>query len=568
MDAFRAAATLYRRAMNVRRRRQLFATVAMMLVGAAAETIAIGAVIPFLALIASPDPTLVPQQLRDILGLAPGGPVVGAALLLALAGVLAAVARLLLLWMSQAFTTAWGGELATLVFGRMLRQPYSAYLERNSSELLGGLEKVQRVTFVMLQPALQGAIAAVLALCIAALLFAIHPVAALITTASIAMAYGLIVLLTADRLTANSVVVAREISARNRIAREALGGIRDIILDRSQASFEEAFALVETHGRQAMAQNAFIAGAPKFLLETTGIVALSFVAVALSAREGGILAAVPILGVLALGAQRLLPLLQQAWVGWSQVSANVQLLVDVADLVALPVTPQASAQSAPLAFREAVELDSVSFDYSNRRRALEDVSLSIRRGERVGITGVSGSGKTTLIDILMGFLEPTSGTMKVDGECLEGAARSAWQCNISHVSQSTYLSDDTIAANVTFGARGAVDGTRLHEAIEAAQLGPFVASLPDGVSTSVGERGVRVSGGQRQRLGVARALYRRAPILVLDEATSALDEATELAMVEALGRLEGPLTMIIVSHRAATLALCDRVIRLDQGRVA
>jgi ABC-type multidrug transport system fused ATPase/permease subunit len=554
--------------MNRERRRQLFATMAMMLVGAAAETIAIGAVIPFLALIASPNPTLVPDSLRHVLGLAPGGPVVGAALLLAVAGVMAAVARLLLLWMTQAFAMAWGGDLATLVFGRMLRQPYSAYLDRNSSELLAGLEKVQRVVSIILQPALQGAIAAVLALCIAALLFTIHPLAATITTVSIGLAYALIMLLTANRLTANSVIVAREITARNRISREALGGIRDVILDRSQASFEEAFALVETHGRRAVAQSAFIAGAPRYLLETTGIVALSFVAVALSARDGGILGAVPILGVLALGAQRLLPLLQQAWVGWSQASANVQLLVDVADLVAMPVRDEVLAQSAPLPFREVAELDSVSFIYSNGRCALDGVSLSIRRGERLGITGVSGSGKTTLIDVIMGFLEPTSGTMKVDGRRLDSALRSAWQRNISHVSQSTYLSDNTIAANVTFGAAGTVDGARLQRALEIAQLAPFVASLPEGISTNVGERGVRLSGGQRQRLGVARALYRRAPVLVLDEATSALDESTELALVEALGGLGGEMTMIIVSHRAATLALCNRVITLDQGRIA
>jgi ATP-binding cassette subfamily B protein len=552
--------------MSPRRRKHLSLTMALMLFGAAAEIFAIGSVIPFLALIASPNSALISGRLRHILDLAPGGPMVGAALLLAGAAILVAAVRLWLLWTSRSFAVDWGGELATQIFNRMLRQPYSAYLDRNSSELVSGFEKANRVT-ATLQPALEGAIAAALALCIAALLLAIDPVAASITAASIGLAYALISLVTTRRLANNSVIIASELTARTRIVREALGGIRDILLDGSQAAFGQKFAQIEHRARRAMAQNGFIAGAPRFVLESTGIIVLSFVALLLSARSGGIVGAIPLLGVLGLGAQRLLPLLQQAWVGWSQVSANMQAIVDVADLLALPIEAEGMGGSTPLPLHKSIELRAVSFAYSTGRQALEEVSLSIRPGERVGIAGATGSGKSTLVDVLLGFLEPTAGTRTIDGRPLDATARRRWRGNIAHVSQSTYLSDDSIAANITWGTAWAIDVDRLRAAIDEAQLGAFIASLPEGASTTVGERGVRLSGGQRQRIGIARALYRGARILVLDEATSALDGETERKLVEGLARLDRDKTLIVVSHRASMLSLCDRVITLEHGRV-
>jgi ATP-binding cassette subfamily B protein len=564
-EPLRGLAVLYR-AMSPRRRKHLFLTLGLMLIGAAAETVAIGTVIPFLVIIANPHAPLIPERLRDFLVHAPGGQIVGAALLVASTGVVAAIVRLLLLSTSQRLAFTWGGELSIHAFGRMLRQPYPAYLDRNSSELLAGLEKVNRVTTAMLQPALQGLAAVILALCIIALMVAVHPAAAAVTAVTIASAYGLANLLTGRRLSRNSRAVAREIAARTQIMREAIGGIRDILLDRSQPSFEARFADVVMQARRGMAENAFMTAAPRFAVESIGIVVLSLVAIALTARRGGILEAIPTLGLLAVGAQRLLPLLQQTWLGWSQVRANRQLLIDVADLIEIPVSPDHSHDAVALPLRDSIQLDSIGFVYSSGRRALDQLSLSIRRGEKVGIAGANGSGKTTLIDVLMGFLEPTSGMMRIDGRPLDSVTRCAWRASISHVSQTIYLSDDTIAANVAFGAQEPLDLPRLNETIEIARLDSLVAALPHGIFTRVGERGVRLSGGQRQRLGIARALYRRAPILVLDEATSALDERTEIEVVESLAGLSDGTTMIIVSHRPTTLALCERVIMLEQGR--
>jgi ATP-binding cassette subfamily B protein len=571
-DPLTALRVLYR-AMIPRRRKHMYLTFALMLIGAAAEVVAIGAVIPFLVIIAGPHAPLISEGLSALLARAPGGAIVGAAALLGLAGVLAACVRLLLLSSSQKLAFMWGGELSILAFGRMLRQPYPAYLDRNSSELLAGLEKVNRVSGAMLQPALQGLTGAILALCITAMMFAVNPLAAAVTAAALASAYGIAHLLTARRLSLNSRAVAREIAARTKIVREALGGIRDVLLDRSQPSFEAKFAEVVMQSRRGIAQNAFLTAAPRFVVESVGIVVLSLVVIALVSRKGGILEAIPTLGLLAVGAQRLLPLLQQSWLGWSQVRANQQLLIDVAELIEMPISEGLADEAAALPLRRSIELQSVSFDYSNRRRALDRLSLSIERGERVGIAGANGSGKTTLVDVVMGFLVPTSGTIKVDGRPLDCLGRSAWRASIAHVSQSIYLSDDTIAANVSFGARQPLDLGRLHEVLRIAQLGTFIAALPEGIFTVIGERFDQLSFGSFvQRAGrLVEDEDRRLPVQgpgnALDEATSALDERTEAQLVESLAGYCVDRTMIVVSHRPTTLGLCERVVVLDQGRI-
>ena len=197
---------------------------------------------------------------------------------------------------------------------------------------------------------------------------------------------------------------------------------------------------------------------------------------------------------------------------------------------------------------------------------IEEVSLTIPMGARIGISGPTGSGKSTLVDLLMGLLEPTSGVIRIDGVELGADIRWAWQAQIAHVPQSIFLADDTIAANIAFGQPN-LDRERMTAAAEAAQLTDFVHSLPHGFETLVGERGIRLSGGQRQRIGIARALYKGAPLLILDEATSALDRTTEAAVLDAVMAIDERPTIVVIAHAPSTLSKCERIIRLEQGRV-
>lgn len=564
MDAFIALFRLLPPA----RRRQFVLTLLLMLAGAAAEMVTIGAALPFLALVADPGSGLVPPRLVAFLTALGGSPVVGAAMLLIVAALGSALVRLALTWGSQRFVMAAGHDMAAAVFGRMLRQPYAEQVRRNSSTTLAAIEKVQSVVFGLLQPAMQGMIAAFIALCVFALLLSIDVRAAGIAAVSVTLAYVAVSLVVRPRLKRNSEALAGTMVERTRTVQEGLGGIRDIILDRSEALFEAKFAELDGRYRRAVATNQFVAGSPRFVVEAAGLVAIALVTLAMSVEPGGVVKAIPVLGALALGAQRLLPLLQQAYYGWSLASGNFQAFRDVIELMEAPV-PEPQPPAEPLAFERELVFEQVGFRYPEGRFDLAEVDLRIRAGEHVGIAGATGGGKSTLLDLMMGLLEPDEGAILVDGRPLDAASRPAWQAGLAHVPQAIYLADDTIAANIAFPRPAAgMDQERLAAAVRAAQLESFLAGLPDGLETYVGERGVRLSGGQRQRIGIARALYRRPRLLILDEATSALDEATETAVLAALQALRGDLTLITVAHRATTLAACDRLIRVEGGRVS
>jgi ABC-type multidrug transport system fused ATPase/permease subunit len=297
---------------------------------------------------------------------------------------------------------------------------------------------------------------------------------------------------------------------------------------------------------------------------------IALLAVIISGRPGGFLAALPVIGAMALGAQRLLPLINQLYSGWANLTASRPIIAEVAALARLPIQENHEQQSAPMALINSIKFDDVSFQYADRSLpALHNLRLTIPKGARVAIVGPTGSGKSTFADLLMGLIEPNTGWVRIDGVALTDESLGAWRQSIAHVPQAIFLEDASIAENIARGSPGVEkDMMKVRRSAETAQLADFIESLPDGYETQVGERGVRLSGGQRQRLGLARAIYKNAPVLVLDEATNALDEATEASFFRALDQLGAQgRTIIIVAHRRSTIDGCDLILRLDQGRL-
>lgn len=216
-------------------------------------------------------------------------------------------------------------------------------------------------------------------------------------------------------------------------------------------------------------------------------------------------------------------------------------------------------------FDDSLGVNNVSFRYLNtKKEALSNVSLTIRKGEAIGIVGETGSGKSTLVDLILGLLRPTQGSIEVDATYPVNSYQ--WHARIGYVPQMVYLIDDTIEKNIAFGDSH-IDASRLNTAIDAAQLRKLVDSLPEGVQTLVGERGVRLSGGERQRIAIARALYRNPEVLIFDEATSALDNDTEARLMETINAVSKDRTVIMIAHRLTTLKNCDRIVVMEKGRV-
>jgi ABC-type multidrug transport system fused ATPase/permease subunit len=563
------------RDLRPRRRRQFSLILVLMVVSAFAEVASLGAVLPFLGILTAPDRVLGNRWVAHgahALGIESAQQLLlPLTLAFALMAVVAGAIRMLLLWVSTRFTFAAGADLSIEVYLRTLYQPYEVHVARNSSEVISGItNKVGGTVLGVLLPLMTLLSSAMLLVAIPLALIAIDPVVALAASVALGGSYGVISWLSRRRLYHNS---RRQADAQTHVLKalqEGLGGIRDVLLDGAQPVFCEVYRRADEQLRRAQGSNVFIAQSPRFAMEAVGMVLIAALAYGMTRQHNGASVALPILGALALGAQRLLPALQQAFGAWANIAGSSAYLSDTVDLIDQPMPPEALQPAPePLHFQQAIQFRNVRFRYSSDGPwVLEGLTFTIPKGARVGLVGGTGSGKSTTLDLLMGLLRPTEGEILVDGAPLDGSCVRSWQRTLAHVPQSIYLADASIAENIAFGIPvEAIDMQRVREAARRAQIAEFIEGRAGAYQALVGERGVRLSGGQRQRIGIARALYKRARVLVLDEATSALDNATERSVMDAIEALDRELTILLIAHRLSTVRRCDTIIELGHGRL-
>lgn len=560
-----------------RRRLQLAFLLLVMLASGLAELVSLGTVLPFLAVLTNPG-HLWQQPLIKELALRLGYSqaqqlLLPSTLAFAFAAVIAAAIRILNLWLNGRLAAAVGSDLSCEAYQRTLYQPYTVHVQRNSSEVITAIITQTNITVAGLNSLLQLITSAVVAVALLTGLILIDAKVALSAAALFGSAYGVLAITASRELRRNGQKIAETSTQQLKALQEGLGAIRDVLLDGSQSAYLEIYRQADRPQRKFKAKNVFLGIYPRFALEGMGMVAIALLGWLLVLQQGSGASVIPLLGALALGAQRLLPTLQQIYVAWAALKGYGAAIKSVLLMLDQPLPPEIFAIK-PLKLREKISLEGVCFRYGpDQVNVLDGLNLDISRGERIGLIGTTGSGKSTTTDLVMGLLAPTAGRVFVDGTDIYDPTYperlSSWRATIAHVPQSIFLADGSIAENIAIGVpMHKIDMARVRLASKQAQIDDYIESCPEKYNSLVGERGIRLSGGQRQRIGIARALYRQASLIILDEATSALDTSTENAVMEAVEGLDRNLTLVIIAHRLSTVQRCDRVIRLVRGSVS
>ena len=554
------------------RRIQLLLLLILMLIASIMEVVSIGAVVPFLGALTSPETIFKYKPIQPIIEMLEiteaNQLLLPLTTIFVIATLSAAAVRLTLLYTSTRFSYAVGADLSINIYRRTLYQDYSIHISRNSSEVINGIiNKTNIVIGGVLAPIMTFISSMVIMVGIVTMVFIVNPFVALISFSFVSFIYLTITLFARRYLQSNSDLIAKKSTQMIKSLQEGLGGVRDVLIGGTQEFYCDLFQNADLSLRKANASNVFIGLSPRYMMEAVGMVLIGLLAYTLTLEEGGLVAAIPTLGALAVGAQKLLPTLQQVYGSISAINGSKSSFYDVLVLLDQPLPLKEHRDSKnTLSFEESISLENVSFRYTDDTPwILKNVNLSFKRGEKIGIVGVTGSGKSTLLDILMGLLAPTSGKLLIDGVAVVKGNRGAWQANISHVPQSIYLADSTIQENIAFGiVPEEVQESRVILAAQLAEIAETINSLKNKYKALVGERGVQLSGGQRQRVGIARALYKDSNLIIFDEATSALDYQTEQKIMKQIDQMNKNQTMFFIAHRLTTLKQCDTILRVNK----
>lgn len=489
--------------------------------------------------------------------------------------ILSAVIRILNLWSNSRFSAVAGHDISCDLYDSILFLPYEEQIKLNSSEEIASLTTYINNTIIIIEKFLQTITSTVVAIFIFFALVIIQLRITFFCIIVLSISYYLISTLSRNRLINNSKKSAFFEEKLISDVQEGLGSLREIFLRSGQYLLLNNFQEKDKGLRNIKAENLLISGFPRYVIEALGVSALAGSLIYLYSLDYEKNEIISIIGTFALGAQRLLPVLQQIYYAWANIKSLSESLLTVSNKINAnrKLREIKIEGSKEFDFQKKIELKNIYYKYSDDNLyVLENVSLEINKGDKIGIIGKTGSGKSTLIDIIMGLIPPTKGTVLVDGKDIylpqNKDLLNSWRNSLGHVPQSIFILNSTISNNISFNFSSSKNNKlQLNFAANISELDEFLNSKKYGFETLVGERGKNLSGGQRQRISIARAMYDNPKVLVFDEATSALDQETERKIISNIENLNDHKTLIMISHRLSILGNCQRIFKIEKGKI-
>lgn len=453
-----------------------------------------------------------------------------------------------------------------------INQPYAWFLNKHSANLGNTiLTEVNQVMGSAMAPVMNLVAQGLLSLALLVLLVIMNPMLALTVGAVLGVTYAIIYYLMRNVLFRIGLDRVKASEARYKTVNEAFNGIKEIKIGGLESTYVERFGRSADLFAKSHALIQVIIQIPRFAVEAVAFGGMLMVVLYLMSGTGGFASGLPIVALYSLAGYRLMPALQLSYASVVQIRSATQALdLLYNNIKDLPPVVESNAEEENLTLNDKIVLENITFTYPfAEKQSLQPINLEIKAQHTIGLVGASGGGKTTIVDIILGLLEPDSGSLSVDGVQINSSNAHSWQKCIGYVPQQIFLTDDTVAGNIAYGLEpDKIDMAAVETAARIANLHNFVVKeLPLGYDTAVGERGVRLSGGQRQRIGIARALYHSPQLLILDEATSALDNITEQAVMEAVNNLRKNITIIIIAHRLTTVRACDQIYLMQEGEI-
>ena len=491
--------------------------------------------------------------------------------------------HMLTIWLVTTNSVKMGTTLGTRMYSFYLNREWLFHVKNNSAQLINKIaQESDRITLGIILPTILMIAKLAVSLFIVTAMIIYNPLVALIVGVILGTCYFTIWTIIKTTIMKNGIIVTLAQEKRFKLMSEGFGGIKELLISGRQGFFSNLFRHKSDEWANAVGNNQALSQIPRFIIELIAFsIIVGFILFITSIKnENNFISLLPVLSIYVLGGLKLLPAFQVIFTYLTSMKSNIsaydnirQNLIDCKEEeINESILKKDTEILIEMDLKKELRFQNVYFKYLDKEKknnyVVSDLNFSIKKNQTTGIVGKSGSGKSTIIDLIVGLIPPDSGKIFIDDKNLMENNKHFWQKNISLVSQSIFLSDNTIRENIAFGIRSdKIDDDQVYEVLERSQLKEYVNQLPDGINTIIGEHGVQLSGGQRQRVGIARSLYSNSKLIIFDEATSSLDGLTEAAIIKSINDIQNAKTIVIVAHRLASVKKCHKIYFVDSGKI-